>query len=295
MKIAIIGLGNVGSTIAYQLCNIDKVNELVLFDIDDNKAKAQKLDIEDGNASLNKEIKISYNNDQELNDTDIIIYCVSIGGIPNNRLEEYKITKKITEDVAKQINNTKFNGIIICVSNPVDIITNYLQKLLNYDYHKIIGSGTLLDTSRLKCYLSNKLDTKIKDITGYIIGEHGSTQVPVLSSFKINNRSLLTLINDEDKNSVHKEALERALFVKETKGFTNYGIASSVSLIVDIIINHKNNIISISTYDEKEDLYYGYPSIFKDNKFIRQEISLLDNEKELLNKSIASIIKVKDF
>lgn len=257
MKIGVIGLGSVGSTLTYNLIVNQLADEIFLYDINENWLIAQKLDLEQGAALNTKQPKLIKASLDMLYTCDIVVNTASAKIQNPDRLSELKTSRAIVEQVFAKFKN--FPGIIINVSNPCDIITKLIKDVTGLPANRVIGSGTLLDTIRLKMTFANHYDLNPEIIKTLVIGEHGTSQVLVYSNCYINDFPYQDYVI---KNNL---AFQEDLFANEvkaagatifnTKNRTEYGIASCVGYIIKQIVNDTGAILPLSTsyiYEGKE-------------------------------------------
>ncbi|WP_225696028.1 L-lactate dehydrogenase [Candidatus Phytoplasma sp. AldY-WA1] len=308
-KITIIGGGNVGSAIGLILSLNKIVSEIVILDVNPIKAQGEATDISQGVNSLHP-IKITATSDyKDTKDSDIVIITASIPSKNlNNRLDLIKSNLTLFQKIITPITLYSPKTFLLIVSNPCDILTYIAYKLSGFPSHRVLGSGTTLDTARLKFLLSQEMNIDARDIDGNIIGEHGDSQIVTWSclnvhgvSFEENFKKLLSKktlekheINDFKEmiaNKVQKSAYE----IISQKGYTNYGIAISVLNIVEAIIKDEKKVLNTSSYLQGEynieDIYLGVPSVIGKSGVEKiLEISLNDKEKEQLLSS-AKLLK----
>ena len=247
-KIGIIGCGNVGLAIIHELCTLNTNLDIII--IDSNK-KRTNCNIIDFNHMLSNN-KISYGHYSDISSCDIIVISSGIN-LDENRTVFLQNSYRMIKKIMHNINNSKFNGQIIVVSNPNDVLTTYVAK--NYLPKKVIGTGCMLDINRLKYYLNNY------NVNGIIIGEHGPCQEIVWESFK--------KVSYDEKLVLEKKVKSIANEIVKGKGFTNYGIASCVvNLIKRIFLNKEFKLVA-SFYDEKYQIAYSYPLIYQNGEFKR--------------------------
>ncbi|MGO3019215.1 MAG: lactate/malate family dehydrogenase, partial [Anaerococcus sp.] len=197
-KISLIGLGNVGATVAYTLIERKLCEKLALFDKKENLAKAEVNDLRDGMVRRDGNVELIVGSSKDLDDSDLIIFApgdITILQKNNDRLEEFKYTKTCVEEWAKKIKNSKFDGIIISITNPCDVIAEYMQKLTGIPKERVIGTGTILDTARMKNAVAKYLDVDPSSITGYVIGEHGNSQFVAWSQVNIATKPINELLD----------------------------------------------------------------------------------------------------
>lgn len=184
-KIVVIGAGNVGETICYTLMLKAQVGEIVLVDLNEDRAKGAALDISHGTAYYSQ-VRVRQGGYEECADAKIIIVTAGVPRKPGQtRLELAKVNTGVARSIAKNIMKYAKNPLIIVVSNPVDVNTYLIQKETGLPKERVIGTGTSLDTARFRYLLGERVKVDIRDIQGYILGEHGDTQVPIWSSVNV--------------------------------------------------------------------------------------------------------------
>ena len=290
-KIGIIGCGNVGISYAYSLINqaLD-INEIVLIDINKEKTQGQAQDLCHSITTSKSYINnIYYGDYSSIEDADILCITAGMpqGSTKTSRMEDIAGANKIIDSIMEKINSTKFNGIILVASNPLDIMTYKIAKLYNNQYNKVIGSGTLLDSSRLIYELSNRLGFPIKSISGMVCGEHGDSQFVVWSSIKVaQNYSIDDYITQKEKLEIEEKVKRDGFSVAKLQGYTCFGVATALSKITRVIINDEKAEIPVSTYDKENDVYISSLSrIGKDGVEANKLYSFNKNEQELYDLS----------
>ena len=283
-KIAIIGLGQVGTTILYNLFLTKSNIEFILID---NHMESLIANIIDLNHTLNQNNNIVRLGEyKDIDDCMLIILAVGIK-MNSNRTIFLQDSFKVIKDITTNINKTNFNGNIIVISNPNDVITTYIAN--NYQKEKVIGTGTFLDTNRLKYYLQEKINIDSNNIDINIIGEHGQTQVVLWDTLKINNEINKYILTFHEKEKLEEKVKNIANEIVSLKGYTNFGVVACCNKIVDLIINSSDEIVNVSSYDETYKIAYSYPSKIINKKIKRvKDLKISD---ELLIKSINKIKK----
>ncbi|MBP0979461.1 MAG: L-lactate dehydrogenase [Oscillospiraceae bacterium] len=254
-KISIIGAGAVGSNIAYSLVIKNLAKNIALIDINNKLVQAEVLDIKHGISCFGDvNIKVGTYQD-DIKDSDIIIVTAGRSRRPGETrldmiVENLKISKIIAENIKKYYNNNK----IIVVSNPVDIITYQISKILDINKNLIFGTGCSLDTSRFIFSIADYISCPISDVSGLVIGEHGDSQVIVWSQTKIKNiliddycKSNNILFDQEIKSKIENDVIKMGANIISGKNKTHFGISTCVCHLVDIILNNKKQIISLSS------------------------------------------------
>ena len=259
-KITVVGTGFVGSSISYALVARNLVNDLVLVDINQEKAMGEAVDISHA-APVFGSATVRAGGYEEVSDSDIIIITAGVNRKPGEtRLDlagkNIGIVKGIVDEIMKYYKDSIF--VIVC--NPVDVLTTMVQKWTGLPKEKVIGSGTSLDTMRLQQTLYGMYDVNVKDIHADVIGEHGETQFPFWSNATIGSVPIKkypkkdgTFLTDEEMAQIGTDVAKSGAFIIKNKGATYYGVATAVSDIVDAITNCRDKIITVSMV--KDDLY----------------------------------------
>lgn len=285
-KVVLIGCGNVGMAYAFSVINNNYgIKELVLIDADKEKLKGKVMDLKHSLANLNLDIKIKAGEYFECKDADIV--CITAGpsqsSIKKSRLEDLYKANEIFKEIIPQIKDSGFNGIYLIASNPLDVITYMTWKYSGIDYKKVIGSGTLLDTARLKSELSDECKKDIKDITGYVLGEHGDSQFVVWSAVNVN-------LDNNKKEEIAKKVKRLGFEVSSYQGFTCYGIGSALSRITKAILFDEKTILPVSSYITDLDVFISTPSIVgKEGVIENMKIKLETEETVKLMESVYQI------
>lgn len=293
-KIGIIGDGHVGSTVAHQLLISGLVDDLVLIDVNEAKVTADELDFQDAMANLKHHTNIVINDYSALKDADIIISAfgnisLEAGG---ERFAELNYNRERIGDIAASIKKSGFDGILVAITNPVDAITNMYQELTGLPKKHVIGTGTLLDTSRMKRAVGSRLNVDPRSVEGFNLGEHGNSQFTAWSTVKVLEQPITELVKDkpwklEDLNDEIKFGGQT---VYKGKQYTNYGIAAAVTRLVETIESDARTELPVSNYQEKYGTYLSYPAIVGRDGVVQQvQLALTDEEEKLLAKSAETI------
>lgn len=293
-KIGIIGDGHVGSTVAHQLLISGLVDDLVLIDVNEAKVTADELDFQDAMANLKHHTNIVINDYSALKDADIIISAfgnisLEAGG---ERFAELNYNRERIGDIAASIKKSGFDGILVAITNPVDAITNMYQELTGLPKKHVIGTGTLLDTSRMKRAVGSRLNVDPRSVEGFNLGEHGNSQFTAWSTVKVLEQPITELVKDkpwklEDLNDEIKFGGQT---VYKGKQYTNYGIAAAVTRLVETIESDAHTELPVSNYQEKYGTYLSYPAIVGRDGIVQQvQLALTDEEEKLLAKSAETI------
>ena len=253
-KAAVIGCGFVGSSIAFTLMQRSVFSELVLIDIDRKKAEGEALDISHG-LPYSAPMEIYAGDYDDISDAGLIIITAGANQREGEtRLDLIDKNLKIFEGIIPEIVKRDYKGILMIVTNPVDILTNAALKMSGFPPERVIGSGTGLDTGRLKYLLSQRLDVDARSVHAVIIGEHGDSELAVWSGANISGIDLdhfyeLRGIPDykKDTQRIYCEVRDSAYEIIERKGATYYGIAMAVAKISESITRDEHSILPVSS------------------------------------------------
>lgn len=292
-KIVIIGCGNVGMSYAYALLNQNtSVNELVLIDVDKNRAIGEAMDLNHGIAFAPGKMTIKAGDYSDCQDATIV--CLAAGANQNpgeTRMDLIHKNSSIFKSIVSEVMKNNFNGIFLVATNPLDVMTYLTWKYSGLEHHKIIGSGTSLDTSRLKFMIGDKLNISPKSVHAYIIGEHGDSEFAPFSKATIGLQNIHKFFNDEELEKIYEDVKNAAYEIINRKKATYYGIGMCLVRITNAILNNENSIITVSSYDENNNIFMGTPAIInKDGVRERVYVELNEEETEKLQNCV-NIIK----
>jgi L-lactate dehydrogenase len=254
-KIVIIGAGFVGATIAYTIAQHQLVHEVVLIDVNRDKAKGEAMDISHGLCHMGQ-MDVHEGDYSDCADSDIVIITAGVNRRPGEtRLDLAKrnvpISKSITENIMKYYTR----GVILVVSNPVDVLTYLVQKWSGLPNGRVMGTGTGLDSSRFRTLLSQKIGVDIRNVHGYMIGEHGDAMLPMWSATNIAGQTLdetcvaygIDPLTDEEKEELLSMVKTGGAEVIKKKGATYFAIASVTASICETILKNQNTIKTVSS------------------------------------------------
>ncbi|MCD2491861.1 L-lactate dehydrogenase [Lacrimispora sp. NSJ-141] len=301
-KIVVIGAGNVGEAIGYTLMLRRQASEIVLVDLNEDRAMGSALDIAHGTAFF-RQAKIRKGGYDECADAEIIIITAGIARKPGQtRLDLAKTNVSIIKSITKNIMEYAENPMIIVVSNPVDIMTYVVQKESGLPSERVIGTGTALDTARFRYFISDKCNVDVCDVNAFILGEHGDSQVAIWSRATIGGNSVESFMAESGQKLDMEEIFERArdsgAEVISLKGATFYGIAMTVSRIVEAITDDENAVLPVAhvlgeEFEDWSDVAISMPCVLNREgiaKTVRIPMSI--REQEAMD---ASTRKLKDF
>lgn len=272
-KIVLIGCGAVGSTFAYTVMLKELAHELVLIDHNKDKAEGDALDLNHG-LMLAGPMLIRAGDYSDCAGADIIVIAAGAAQRPGEtRIDLMHRNVAIFDAIIKQVTEHNNDGILLIASNPVDILTQVALKLSGWPGHRVIGSGTLLDSSRFRYLIGQRLRVDPRSIHGMIIGEHGDSEVPVWSSMNVAGvvpeacgpEGGRWCLDDLDKQTIFDETRNAAYQIISKKGATSYAIALALARICEAILRDQHSILPVSTYLDDyhgvSGLYMGVPSV----------------------------------
>ena len=305
-KVAIVGCGFVGSSIAFSLMQKGIYSELVLIDANHAKAEGEAMDLSHGRP-FTSPMKIYAGSYDDISDCSLIIITAGANQKPGEtRLDLVHKNVAIFKSIIPEITKRNFEGILLIVANPVDILTYAALKISGYPKERVLGSGTVLDSARFRYLLSEHLNVDSRSVHAYIIGEHGDSELAVWSSANVSGIGINDFCelrghyeHDEAMDRIYRTVRDSAYEIIERKGATYYGVAMAVSRIAESIIRNEHSVLPVSSLMEGEygltDLCISVPTIVS-AKGAEQvlEIPLSQEEKEKLQKSAAELKKVLD-
>lgn len=299
-KIVIVGAGHVGSHAGYALISQGLCEEIVYIDVDRKKAAAQALDLFDATVYLPKRCLVRAGDYTDAKDADLLI--VAAGPLPDmskgqTRMDTLRETIVIIKDVVENIRTSGFEGIILNISNPADVVTHYIQHALDYPVHKILSTSTTLDSARLRRAISEAIGVDQKSILAYALGEHGESQMAAWSAVTIGGKPLSQLQKEQpetygalDLKAIAAEGKAGGWHILAGKGSTEFGIGAAIAEVVRAVFGDENRILPVSTlltgqYGET-DVYASVPSILNRHGVAEViELALTKEELEEFHKS----------
>lgn len=262
-KVTVLGAGNVGASIAFALAIKGLCSELLLVDINKPKAKGEAMDIMQGNAFC-PTCDVHDGDYPDAVGSDVVIITVGIARKPGQtRIDLCKTNAKIMASVMPEITKYAPNACYVIVSNPVDVLTYEAIRVSGLSPKQVIGSGTVLDSSRLRTCLSDHAGLNIKNIHAYVFGEHGDSSMIPWSLSSIGGMKFdeycQTVENLGDKDAIEQEVRDGGAEVIKCKGATYYAIALSVSTIVEAILRDTKAVLTVSTL--QDGTHYGIKDV----------------------------------
>lgn len=301
-KVVLVGTGFVGMSMAYAMLNRGGVNELILIDINKDKTIGEEMDLSHGLPFAPQKMVIKAGDYDECKDAEVVVITAGIAQKPGQtRLELTETNTKIMKSITKSIMASGFNGVIVVASNPVDIMTYVVAKVSGLPKNKVIGSGTVLDTARLRYIMAEYLNVSSKNIHAYVMGEHGDSSFVPWNHAYVGCKKISDVMKDnnhpmDDLKKIHKDVVNAAYEIINKKKATYYGIGVALSRLVKAILEDEHGILTVSAYLKdgeygQDDIYIGVPAIICSDG-IREVVNLdlTDEEQAKLDES-CKIIK----
>ena len=291
-KVVIIGCGNVGMSYAYALVNQKTyVNELVLIDLNKDRIEGEVMDLNHCLPYAPGKIYIHSGEYQDCFDASIVVIAAGANQKPGEtRLDLINKNSVIFKDIISKVMASGFNGIFLVATNPLDIMTYITYKYSKLPSNKVIGSGTSLDSARLRYIIGTKLGINPKNVHAYVIGEHGDSEFVPWNNAMVGLQSVSDYLTDEDKIKIEEDVRNAAYEIINKKGATYYGIGTTLVRITNAILGDENLIFSVSNYDKNNDVYVGSPAILnKDGIKNKVFIKLTPDETKKMENTIRVI------
>lgn len=291
-KIVVVGAGKVGETVCYTLMLKTQVSEIVIIDVDEDRAKGAALDISHGTAFYSQ-VRVRHGGYEECANAKAIIVTAGVPRKPGQtRLDLAKVNTNVAKSIARNIMEYAKNPLIIVVANPVDVNTYLIQKETGLPTGRVIGTGTSLDTARFRYLISERCHVDIRDIQGYILGEHGDAQVPIWSGVNVAGEPVDHFLSQDpeerakEKVEIAQKARSGGADVISLKGATFDGIAMSTLRIVESIIKDQNTVLPVAhvlgeDYGEMADSCISLPCVVNSEGISKVlKISMTEEERQ---------------
>lgn len=249
-KIAVIGAGAVGSTLAYTLMLKNTASEIILIDIEEAKEEGHVMDIRDGLCFVETST-VRGGNFKDARDADVVVITAGLAGRKDeSRLSLVKDNKKIVTSIFKKIGKLKPTTVVIMVTNPVDVLTHLAHRLVKLPKGQVFGTGTALDTARLKTTLAHDFKVNSSNVHGYVLGEHGDSQIIAWSTVTIEGSLIKKRksFSEARQKKIENYVREKAEEIIKRKGATFFGIAMAAADIVEAVLFDQHKTIAVSTH-----------------------------------------------
>lgn len=297
-KVALIGTGMVGMSYAYALLNQNVCDELVLIDVNKNRAMGEAMDLNHGLAFSGSNMKIYAGDYNDCADADIVSICAGVAQKPGeSRLNLLKRNTEVFKSIIEPVTASGFNGIFLVATNPVDIMTRITCVLSGFNPRRVLGTGTALDTARLRYLLGDYLKVDPRNVHAYVMGEHGDTEFVPWSQAMLATKSIKELcmettgsVCEQDLARIEEDVRTAAYKIIEAKNATYYGIGMAMTRLTKAILGNENSVLTVSAmmrgeYNQSE-VFIGAPCIINQNGVQRiLPLSLNDEEKEKFENS----------
>ncbi|MBK8435808.1 MAG: L-lactate dehydrogenase [Austwickia sp.] len=304
-KVVLIGTGAVGMAYAYAVVNQGICDELVLIDLDENRLRGEIMDLNHGIAWASSPMSINLGEYADCSDAAMVVICAGAAQKPGQtRLELVEVNVRIFEDVVGKVMASGFDGIILVATNPVDVLTYSTWRFSGLPSAQVIGSGTMLDTARLRFNLAEYFEVATTNVHATIIGEHGDSELPVWSSASIAGRSLTKRLAARpemraDIEDIFVRTRDAAYDIIDAKGSTSYGIGMALARITLAVLANQKVTLPVSALLEgefgHEGVYIGVP-VSVGRRGIREirELDLEPEEQAKFDASVATLRAVQD-
>ena len=276
-KVVLVGTGMVGMSFAYAALNQNICDEFVLIDINRERAIGEAMDLNHGLAFSDTSMRIYAGDYSDCSDADIVVICAGVNQKEGeSRLELLSRNAKVFESIVKPVVNSGFSGIFLVATNPVDIMTRITYEMSGFPQNKVIGSGTTLDTARLRYLLGDYFSINPRNIHAYVIGEHGDSEFVPWSQALIATKPLFDVVN-HNKSQFNMESLTQiedkvrtsAQQIIKAKNATYYGIGMAIVRIINAIFQNENSVLTVSSRLTGEygisDVFIGNPCVINRN------------------------------
>lgn len=308
-KIVLIGTGMVGMSYAYSLLNQNVCDELVLIDVDRKRAEGEAMDLNHGLAFSGSNMKIYAGGYEECRDADIVVISAGVAQKPGEtRLDLLKRNKEVFRSIISPVTESGFNGIFLVATNPVDIMTRIAYELSGFNPKRVLGTGTALDTARLRYLLGEHLQVDPRNIHAYVMGEHGDSEFVPWSQAMIATRPIREMLAEEgnackmeELNRIAEEVKGAAYRIIEAKHATYYGIGMAMTRLTKAILGDENSILTVSAMLKGEygqqNVFTGVPCIINQNGVQRvlkldlteEELGQLEQSCDILRESFEGL------
>ena len=293
-KVVLVGCGNVGMAYAYALVNQKVyVNELVLVDINKEKCEGEALDLNHCMAYSPSKIKVRVGDYSDCSDAKIVVLAAGAAQKPGEtRMDLIHKNSEIFKTIISSVMKSGFKGIFVVATNPLDVMTYLTLEYSGLPHSHVIGSGTTLDTSRLRYILSEKTGVSPKCIEAYVIGEHGDSEFIPWSNVNIAYQRVSEILTQDELQTIENEVRNSAYEIIAKKGATAYGIGMCLVKITNAILENKNSILPVSSWDDNNKICISTPAIVGKNG-VKSKIHVPLNEDET-EKIIVSIKTIQE-
>lgn len=309
-KVVLVGTGMVGMSFAYAALNQSVCDELVLIDVNEVRARGEAMDLNHGLAFSNSSMQIYFGDYNECANADIVVICAGVNQKEGEtRLQLLQRNYKVFESIVPRVVSAGFEGIFLVATNPVDIMTRITYELSGFNAAKVIGTGTTLDTARLRYLLGRYFEVDPRHMHAYVVGEHGDSEFVPWSQAIMAVKPIDEMLEaypdrykKEDLDKLADEVRTAAYEIIKAKGSTYYGIGMAICRIVRAIFHNENSVFTTSVrlrgeYGLRKEVFIGNPCIINSGganrilelKLTEEEMKKFKNSYEILDESFLSI------
>ncbi|MCI5812918.1 MAG: L-lactate dehydrogenase [Lactobacillus sp.] len=296
-KVAVVGMGHVGATVAHYLVSGGFTDDLALFDTNEAKVQADALDLRDAMANLPYHTNLTVNDVSQLRDCDVVVSALGKSKLvdtpDHDRFAEFKFTRTQVPLVAKMLVDNGFHGKLVDVTNPCDVITSMYQKLTGLPKEHVMGTGTLLDSARMRARVGEALKVDSRSVVGFNLGEHGNSQFTAWSTVRVLGKPVTELAEERGLklSELEERARQGGYLVYQGKKYTNYGVATAAVRLTNAVLNDARTEMPVSNYREEYGTYLSYPAVVGRDGVVEQLYLDLTPEEEAKLETSATYIK----
>lgn len=304
-KVVLIGAGDVGVAYAFALINQSIVDHLAIIDIDEKKLEGNVMDLNHGVVWAPTRTRVTKGTYADCADADMVVICAGAAQKPGEtRLDLVGKNVKIMNSIVSDVMANDFDGIFLVASNPVDILTYAVWKASGLDHKRVIGSGTVLDSARFRYMLGELEGVAPKSVHAYIVGEHGDSELPAVSTANIAGVPMSKKLDSDPEyaeriEKIFEDTRDAAYSIIDAKGSTSFGIGMGLARITAAVIQNQDVALPVSAYLQGEygveDLYIGTAAIINRSGIVRAiELQLSEHEKERFDASAKTLNDIKE-
>jgi L-lactate dehydrogenase len=294
-KVVLVGCGNVGMSYAYNIVTTSNaVDELVLIDVRAERVEGEALDLRHASAYSNANIKIKAGTYEDCNDATIVCICAGKSQeVGETRQDLLAKNIGVFKAIISEINKTNFNGIYLVATNPLDIMTAITRELSGFAPNRVIGSGTTLDSARLRHILGERFKVSAKSVHAYVIGEHGDSEMIPWSNATIGLNKIANDLSETEKQEIKRDVVQSAYDIISKKGNTCYGIGVCLMKITNAILSDSREVMTISSYNKEHDCYFSMPTVVgRDGAIETYFLEMTNAEHEEISKCVGFLENV---
>lgn len=299
--VSIIGCGHVGADVAFSIATQNLADHISLFDQKKDKAFSEMLELKDMSSLIHSHVQFDCNDEHQLASSDIIVMAIGPKATEKtDRLNELVETSQSVAQWVPKIKAADFNGVLINITNPCDVISGHLAKLLDLPKGRVFGTGTSLDSARMRRVVADTLGVATASVEGYVMGEHGESQFIPWSTIRIGGIPFTQWPAAEglDLMALEQQVRLGGWDVLSGKGWTSFGIASAAARLVDAVFSDAHSVFAVSAFDDTLQTQIGQPAIIGAQGVIQpvpveltaQERQRFEDSAAVIKNAFASIV-----